>query len=118
MGATNRPQDIDEAARRRLQKRIYVPLPEKLSRRGLLDILIKKEKHSLEESDMDAIASLTEGYSGHDISNLCTDAAMGPVREATSNIDNVKLDALRPLSLHDFQVSLKKNEALCLTGGM
>jgi fidgetin-like protein 1 len=28
VGATNRPQEIDEAARRRLVKRIYVPLPD------------------------------------------------------------------------------------------
>lgn len=26
-GATNRPQELDEAARRRLTKRLYVPLP-------------------------------------------------------------------------------------------
>ncbi|GJW22316.1 P-loop containing nucleoside triphosphate hydrolase superfamily protein, partial [Tanacetum coccineum] len=27
IGATNRPQDLDEAARRRLTKRLYIPLP-------------------------------------------------------------------------------------------
>ena len=27
IGATNRPQEIDEAARRRLSKRLYIPLP-------------------------------------------------------------------------------------------
>lgn len=28
-GATNRPQELDEAARRRFVKRLYIPLPEK-----------------------------------------------------------------------------------------
>ena len=28
VGATNRPQELDEAARRRLEKRLYIPLPE------------------------------------------------------------------------------------------
>jgi len=28
VGATNRPQELDEAARRRLVKRLYIPLPE------------------------------------------------------------------------------------------
>jgi len=28
IGATNRPQELDEAARRRLVKKLYIPLPE------------------------------------------------------------------------------------------
>lgn len=28
VGATNRPQEIDEAARRRMVKRLYIPLPD------------------------------------------------------------------------------------------
>lgn len=28
VGATNRPHELDEAARRRLAKRLYVPLPD------------------------------------------------------------------------------------------
>ena len=27
LGATNRPQELDEATRRRLTKRLYIPLP-------------------------------------------------------------------------------------------
>jgi len=108
MGATNRPQDLDEAARRRLPKRIYVPLPEKQTRRRLLDILTLEERHSLTNEDMDVVATLTEGYSGNDISDLCKDAAMGPIREATSNIDTVHLDGLRPFTLQDFKLSMRK----------
>ena len=36
IGATNRPEDIDEAARRRFVKRLYVPLPDAEAREGLL----------------------------------------------------------------------------------
>lgn len=28
VGATNRPQELDEAARRRFTRRLYIPLPE------------------------------------------------------------------------------------------
>lgn len=28
IGATNRPQELDDAVRRRLVKRLYIPLPE------------------------------------------------------------------------------------------
>ena len=46
LGATNFPWDIDEALRRRLEKRIYIPLPEKVGRRQLLDICLKDIKVS------------------------------------------------------------------------
>ncbi|CAN0501994.1 unnamed protein product, partial [Laminaria digitata] len=41
VGATNRPQELDEAARRRFVKRLYVPLPDKNGRRQLMNILLK-----------------------------------------------------------------------------
>jgi hypothetical protein len=44
MGATNRPQEIDEAARRRFVKRIYISLPDKNGRLQLLDSLLSKHK--------------------------------------------------------------------------
>lgn len=36
IGATNRPQELDEAARRRMQKRLYIPLPDALARRTMM----------------------------------------------------------------------------------
>lgn len=119
-GATNRPQDLDEAARRRLTKRIYVPLPDHPARKRLIETLIrvcycgnfgliqkKKENHALLEHDINFLAESTDGFSGNDLSNLCADAAMGPLREQT-NIEYIPLEDLRPLSLIDFQNSLKK----------
>ena len=41
LAATNRPQDLDEARRRRLEKRVYIPLPTAEGRRQLLDISMK-----------------------------------------------------------------------------
>lgn len=40
IGATNRPQELDDAARRRLVKRLYIPLPEFAVSFILLAILI------------------------------------------------------------------------------
>lgn len=41
MGATNFPWELDEALRRRLEKRIYIPLPGLQERKELLRINIK-----------------------------------------------------------------------------
>lgn len=41
IGATNRPWDLDEALRRRLEKRIYIPLPNEHGRRELFTINLK-----------------------------------------------------------------------------
>lgn len=41
MAATNFPWDLDEALRRRLEKRIYIPLPAAPERKQLLHINLK-----------------------------------------------------------------------------
>ena len=41
LAATNRPWDLDEAIRRRLEKRVYIPLPSEGGRRQLFNINLK-----------------------------------------------------------------------------
>lgn len=80
-GATNRPEDLDEAARRRLVKRIYVPLPGADGRRHLIKHLIRNNHVALSDRDLDDLAHLTDGYSGSDLTALCKESAMEPLRE-------------------------------------
>ena len=81
VGATNRPDELDEAARRRFVKRIYIPLPDVDGRRQLLYRLLKDCVHNLTEEEVEELAVKTAGYSGADIKSLCTESAMGPMRE-------------------------------------
>lgn len=41
LAATNRPWDLDEAIRRRLEKRVYIPLPSEIGRESLFKINLK-----------------------------------------------------------------------------
>ena len=79
LAATNRPFDLDEAIRRRLEKRIYSPLPSTEGRRKLFEINLKDVS---KENDVNIteLVRLTEGYSGADIANVCREAAMMPMR--------------------------------------
>lgn len=102
MGATNRPSELDDAVIRRLVKRIYIPLPEPVARRTLIDRLMSTLSDDLTDTDRDAIVALTEGYSGSDLKALCAEAAMGPVRELGTRIRDVSSADVRPVSVNDF----------------
>ena len=60
LGATNFPWDIDEALRRRLEKRIYIPLPDENGRLSLLKINLK-EVPLFEDVDLEEIAKNLQG---------------------------------------------------------
>ncbi|XP_039056953.1 uncharacterized protein LOC120200110 [Hibiscus syriacus] len=79
LAATNRPFDLDEAIIRRFERRIMVGLPSVESREMILRTLMAKEK--VENLDFKELATMTEGYSGSDLKNLCVTAAYRPVRE-------------------------------------
>ncbi|KAK8509843.1 hypothetical protein V6N12_001915 [Hibiscus sabdariffa] len=80
LAATNRPFDLDEAVIRRLPRRLMVNLPDAPNREKILGVILAKEELS-PDVDLEAIANMTEGYSGSDLKNLCVTAAHCPIRE-------------------------------------
>ncbi|CAD8191998.1 unnamed protein product [Paramecium octaurelia] len=116
LAATNRPWDLDEALIRRLERRIYIPLPSVTGRKVLFEINL----HSLKLSpniNWDQLVNRSDGYSGADIANVCREASMLPMRrklkeeggfqklqqkyEDISNVVDV------PLEQKDFDEALK-----------
>mmetsp|Transcript_29334 Transcript_29334/g.51489 ORF Transcript_29334/g.51489 Transcript_29334/m.51489 type:complete len:291 (-) Transcript_29334:70-942(-) len=110
VGATNRPQELDEAARRRMVKRLYIPLPDPAARRDLLLRLLSSEKKQLSEPEIADIVEKTKGYSGADLHALSGEAAMGPMREI-SDIRNVAETNVRPINVSDYYKGLKQVRA-------
>lgn len=80
LAATNRPQELDEAALRRFSKRIYVALPDLDTRELLLKRLLEKQGSPLPDDALKRLAKQTEGYSGSDLTSLAKDAALEPIR--------------------------------------
>merc|ERR1712227_343154 len=113
LAATNFPWDIDEALRRRLEKRIYIPLPTEEGRGALLKINLK-EVEIAEDVDSKIIAKKLEGYSGADITNVCRDASMMSMRRKIaglrpSEIRNLNRDELDlPVTKQDFLEAISK----------
>ncbi|XP_021932258.1 fidgetin-like protein 1 isoform X2 [Zootermopsis nevadensis] len=112
IGATNRPQELDEAARRRLVKKLYIPLPEFEARHQIVERLMFNENHCMTEQDVNDISLLTAGYSGADMKNLCQEASLGPIRSlGFIDIQNISPDQVRPVTLDDFKSALSRVRA-------
>lgn len=92
LAATNRPDMIDKALMRpgRIDKVVYVPLPDKRTRLEILKVHTKG-KPLAEDIQLDILKELTKGYSGAEIAAVCNEAAMKALEEIVENYtDNTK----------------------------
>merc|ERR1711920_1097004 len=83
IGATNRPELLDEALLRpgHLDQLIYIPLPDLPARQNILEATLKKSPIA-PNVPMSFIAQKTEGFSGADLAELCQRAAKAAIRDA------------------------------------
>ncbi|GAX73405.1 hypothetical protein CEUSTIGMA_g857.t1 [Chlamydomonas eustigma] len=113
VGATNRPAELDDAVRRRLAKRIYIPLPDDESRTAVLKHLLKGQV-GLSSQDLEQVVRYTDGYSASDLTALCKEAAMGPIRELdTSQLSRIAANSIRSIGIRDFGKALRVIKPSC-----
>ena len=76
VATSNRPDKIDPAVLRtgRIDKQVYVPLPDKEARREMFKLHL--DGRPCTDVDADRLAELTEGYIASDIAYIVNDAAM------------------------------------------
>ncbi|KAL8733807.1 MAG: hypothetical protein Q9181_003426, partial [Wetmoreana brouardii] len=92
IGATNRPEQLDNALCRpgRLDTLVYVPLPDEASRVGILKAQLRKTPVA-PDVDIEYIASRTHGFSGADLGFVTQRAVKLAIKEAISiDIDRAK----------------------------
>ncbi|KAL8057812.1 hypothetical protein ABFX02_04G207800 [Erythranthe guttata] len=81
LAATNTPYSLDQAIRRRFDKRIYIPLPDAKARQHMFKVHLGDTPHNLTEADFEALGQKTEGFSGSDVSVCVKDVLFEPVRK-------------------------------------
>lgn len=83
IGATNRPDILDPAVIRpgRLDQLIYIPLPDMKSREAIFKAALRKAPLS-KDIEIEVLARSTHGFSGADITEICTTASKLAIREA------------------------------------
>ena len=119
VGATNRPEELDEAARRRMPKQLYIPLPCAEARRQMLERSLLADgcgvASALGESDVARVVERTAGYSGSDMRALIQEACQGPVRDAVAahgeRVAELSAADLRPVVRRDFAAAARAARA-------
>jgi len=82
VGATNRPDILDDALMRpgRLDQLIYIPMPDEASRYSIFKSNLKKSPLS-PELNLHDLAKITENMTGADITEICQQAAKCAIRQ-------------------------------------
>lgn len=108
LAATNLPWAIDEAARRRFSRRLYIPLPEFDTRLSQLHKLLDSQSNNMTDLDFVVIANKTDGYSNSDLTSLAKEAAMEPIRELGEiNLMSIDHQQIRGLTLNDLTKAMR-----------
>ncbi len=103
IGATNKPWVLDPPFLRRFSKRIYVPIPSTEARMAQFR-LYTAPLTLAEDVNLEALARVSEGYSGSDIKDICQSVQLLVIRELFDS--GRALDSSsqpRPISLDDFK---------------
>ena len=103
IGATNKPEMIDEAFLRpgRFDRIIYIPPPDLEARKQIFRVHLR-DKPVAEDVDINELARMTERYSGADIELICNEAAMMAVRDA------VETGEIRKITFSDFKKVIER----------
>jgi transitional endoplasmic reticulum ATPase len=90
LGATNRPDMLDEALLRpgRLDRIIYVPPPDREGRKKIFEVYLRNKEILANDVDLDDLVDRTEGYVGADIEAMVREAKISAMREFIAVMGN------------------------------
>ncbi|KAF9158337.1 Spermatoproteinsis associated protein 5 [Actinomortierella ambigua] len=82
LGATNRPNALDEALRRpgRFDREIEIGIPDSKARAEILEALLRKIPNTLSQDNIEHLASISHGYVGADLAAVCREAGLKTIK--------------------------------------
>ncbi|PSL35260.1 ATP-dependent zinc metalloprotease FtsH [Chitinophaga ginsengisoli] len=88
LAATNRPDVLDTALLRpgRFDRQISIDKPDLVGRESIFDVHLKPIKTS-PNLDIKKLASMTPGFAGADIANVCNEAALIAARKGKTEVE-------------------------------
>ncbi|KAI8047304.1 P-loop containing nucleoside triphosphate hydrolase protein, partial [Syncephalis plumigaleata] len=82
IGATNRPNALDDALRRpgRFDREIEIGIPNAEARFGILTALLRETPHKATVEELRRLAAITHGYVGADLAAVCREAGLKAIQ--------------------------------------
>ncbi|HDS45882.1 MAG TPA: AAA family ATPase [Methanomicrobia archaeon] len=120
IGATNRPNALDEALRRggRFDREIEIGIPDRNGREEILQVHTRGMPLA-DDVNLKVVANITHGFVGADLATLCKEAAMHALRRILPEIDiekDIPPEVMERLTVQndDFTAALKNTEPSAL----
>ncbi|KAL0085560.1 P-loop containing nucleoside triphosphate hydrolase protein [Phycomyces blakesleeanus] len=108
IGATNRPNALDEALRRpgRFDREVEIGIPNSVGRLSILSTLIKSTPHSLSQQDLEILAGKSHGYVGADLAAVCREAGLKCIKRCAQANKQGHLDVPLCVNMQDMQEAM------------
>ncbi|KAI9258284.1 P-loop containing nucleoside triphosphate hydrolase protein, partial [Sporodiniella umbellata] len=120
IGATNRPNALDEALRRpgRFDRELEIGIPNSQARESIFKTILLNMPHSLQTSEVEQLSQKTHGYVGADIAALCREAGLKCIKRCSTspqeplkvNFQDMKnaMNEIRPSAMREITLEVPK----------
>lgn len=112
LGATNSEKDLDKAALRpgRFDKIIHVPIPDKIGRKDIFDLYLKKINLPIKGVSSTVLSQMTPGFTGADIENMVNTAIINAVDVDKKFLDREDFEGARDRIVLGIKRKIKKKD--------
>lgn len=96
IGATNRPNALDEALRRpgRFDREVEIGIPTAEARLSIFTTIMNKIPHQLSDEELEVLAGKSHGYVGADIAAVCREAGLKCIKRCAASVTAIGTNEL------------------------